>query len=259
MRNVRALRVGLLLALLAASCGPSWEEIKAEADREVEAFRPEAEAVLAKLAAIGAEAAALPAPLERPLDLGADGPRDTANMEVPHGTDTILIAIEHLTTSEAACEDAPLGFDFLSLERLRGVVDGDSYERYSLIDVERMEGNREALRRPLERLTNARWLIVLRTHEIVEPKIESLTAAAFGAGDGTEENAGTFVPGRFRGDALVYDLEDSHLAGVIPLDVGSSESVRLSGDPNALLSDLRYMVFKTLRAALDGPPPNTPR
>lgn len=249
MRNWQSTLISASLAACIVSCGPSWEEVRAAAYQEVERFRPEADEMLAKLAVIGDDAAAVPWDDARRLDVGADGPTDTAGMEVPYGTDTVLVSLEHLQTSDAELEAEadPLSFAFLSLTRLRWVLEGDFWD----IDPESIERNAELLRQPLRRFQDARWLIVLRTRSLVLPEVKSLNAAAFGAGDGTETSAGTFEKGRFVGDAVVYDLSDATLVGVVPLDVASSDKVEIRGNLTWMESDLRSNILAALREELD--------
>ena len=53
MLGMRHVVMGLLVLGCAVSCGPSWEEIKDAAYAEIDSSRPETEALLAKLSALG--------------------------------------------------------------------------------------------------------------------------------------------------------------------------------------------------------------
>jgi hypothetical protein len=236
--------------LLLTACKPSWEEIRAAGEDELRLIRPGLEERVALLAKLGAQATAAPE-AQPAIELGSRpklhfGGYEGTNANVLHAS------AADLARTEVHAQAGPLEFRSYPLQKAREILAGYLFEG----EQESIEAARAQVRGRVERVTKARYLVVLRQLELVEPKMNSFNAEGFKPN--SDAPIGTYLPGSFRGDLVLFDLEDQSLLGALPIHATTPDSIEVRGNlswlTDGLYTPLRAEIVKALKTISDDEP-----
>ena len=227
-----------LLALLALGCGqkktPEQDLAERRADERarlaplVAAHRAKAEPILAALRAADEDALAAP-PVTTPAPLAAKLVATTTRPDqMQLELDGILIASPGWMRGASGPQAKLSLWPSLQARELTTLLAEGWFDTSGYAST-------DGVTFALESLAKVRHLVVLRTHEHVEPTID--------------EQSKTYTPGNAAGDVLVYSIPDGKRLGAIPFTVeqsGDSIQVKHISGTDAVKLQWRTQVLRTV-------------
>jgi len=234
------------LLLLCPACNPDWDEVVAAGKAEVETLRPKLDQRLAQFKTIAVKAEKEPQAELKPIELGKRPKLHFGSYDDPRRPNVLVASPKSLKTDKREYERPPLSFYSYRLDKALEVREGNLFD---YLDRKSIEKSLAQIRTVIEDVNQARYLVVIRTHQLSLPEVTSLNTKAFAKNPG-QGSAGSFTPGKFSGDALLYDLNDSSLLGGISLQAKSSDKVKIRGNASFMSDDLRTQVGKDFAAKL---------
>jgi len=235
-----------IFLFLFPACNPDWDEIVAAGKAEAKALRPQLDKRLTQFKTIALEAEKVPQAELKPIELGKRPKLHFGSYDDPRRTNVIVAAPKYLKTTKREHKRPPLSFYSHRLDKALEAREGRIADH---LDNKSIEKSVARVKTVFEDVSQARYLVVIRTQELSLPEVTKLNANAFAKNPG-KGSAGSFTPGMFAGDALLYDLKDSSLLGGFSLQAKSSAKVKIRGNASFMSDDLRVQVGKDFAAKL---------
>jgi hypothetical protein len=226
------------------ACNPDWDEVVAAGKAEAKALQPQLDKRLAQFKTIALEAEKVPQSEPQPIELGKRPKLHFGSYDDPRRANVIVAAPKYLKTTKREYERPPLSFYSHRLDKALEIRDGMLAD---YLDNKSIEKSVAQVKIAIEDVSQARYLVVIRTQQLSLPEVTKLNAKAFAKNPG-EGSAGSFTPGMFADDALLYDLKDSSLLGGFSLQAKSSAKVEIRGNASFMSDDLRAQVGKDFSA-----------